>query len=63
MYPLELKGLRRERREGLAVVTSGDVGRRVQPMLEREERKADSVEADMVLKGREQGLGDVAFGF
>lgn len=49
MYPdALLNGLMRERNEGVAVERSGSVVRRDQPMLLRELRKADSLEADMV---------------
>lgn len=49
MYPDGLlKGLMRERNEGAAVERSASVERRDQPMLLRELRKADSLEADML---------------
>lgn len=57
-----LKGLRRERSEAGEVERSGSWVRRDQPIWLRDERKADSEEADMV--ARESGevkMGDVVW--
>lgn len=52
MYPpLPENGFIRWRKDGCAVVRSGSAVRRVQPMLLRELRKADSFDADIVAEG------------